>query len=1038
MRERSVSAFRARPRMLLPALLLALIVPAAQAQVTVVNMIPNSLSGETHQDSEPNLAVNTANPQQIAGSAFTPNPAGGANAPIYVSTDGGNTWALNSIVPGNGLHGTGDITVQFGGTSNRLYSGILRGDFGGPGTRVNILSTNNFTQPNTMTILVDRNGPDQPFVQATTVLGGAGVGSDRVYVGNNDLAAAAGKTATVDTSLDGTSFNSRVIEKRTTAAQDGPQVRPAWHYDGTVYSIFYRWTNIAGTVTSADITADVVVVRDNFWAAGANPYTALVDPGDSVAGRKVVSGVTVLWRNFGFLGQERVGGSLSIAVDPRNSSRVYIAWADTPAGTTTYRLHVRRSDNAGATWSADLFTVDNAINPSLAVNTHGKVGFLYQQHTAAGRWETHLRRSSDLGATWNDMTLSTTPSNAPAPQFRPYIGDYADLQAVGKDFYGVFSANNTPNLANFPQGVTYQRNANFNTQQLLATNGTTVVAISIDPFFFKITELSPSLDFYVRDWTDNPASGDTGLEPSTHPIFYTTSDVWNRRGTLPGPFPNDQPSSEPAGNGAGIVGDNWAFARIRRNAPGSASQTVTAHFLVSKFGTGSNYVDWSSGDPDVFMSPPPDPTVTFAAAALGPIITPPYYWHLNAVASSHLCLAVEISTASDPFVAPSLRGFAPGWPVTDLRVLLDNNKAQRNLGLSTTPARGIGGFVDLYGIAHNAALRPRDMILRYSVDSHDLVRLSGGRVKIAGQGEMPLSESGEIRIPDVMPGENRWVGVSLPAASGSDGEILKVDFHEIVQDQVIDGFSIGTRLSLAEKVFADAVERHRSVYTRLAAGYGIADAAAEASAAEALLQQGTLSADVYAQFLADRFPTMNSAFQQFLALSSGDDPFGAGQEIERLGARIAAGDDAESQAVPHVSFLNLLDSLVTRHRLARGDVADILQNVRWQRELLVRVESLAALSAAGAIVEASRDWIQSYQEGAVDNSGYPAFLTGILGDLYSAAGELEGRLPGITGNVKAIEDNLGDLVALQKAHRDFLLRLQSLESPGSGGSTGSP
>ena len=56
----------------------------------VVNMIPQSLSGETNQDSEPNLAVNPANARFMAASAFTPNPTGSGNAPIYVSTDGGD------------------------------------------------------------------------------------------------------------------------------------------------------------------------------------------------------------------------------------------------------------------------------------------------------------------------------------------------------------------------------------------------------------------------------------------------------------------------------------------------------------------------------------------------------------------------------------------------------------------------------------------------------------------------------------------------------------------------------------------------------------------------------------------------------------------------------------------------------------------------------------------------------------------------------------------------------------------------------------
>ena len=100
--------------------------------VSVVNMIPHSLSGESLTDSEPNLAVNPSNTQQIAASAFTPDPMAGPNAPIYLSTDGGQTWVLNSIVPGgNPTHGTNDITLRFGSASNVLYAATLRGDESG-------------------------------------------------------------------------------------------------------------------------------------------------------------------------------------------------------------------------------------------------------------------------------------------------------------------------------------------------------------------------------------------------------------------------------------------------------------------------------------------------------------------------------------------------------------------------------------------------------------------------------------------------------------------------------------------------------------------------------------------------------------------------------------------------------------------------------------------------------------------------------------------------------------------------------------------
>ena len=83
--------------------------------------------------------------------------------------------------------------------------------------------------------------------------------------------------------------------------------------------------------------------------------------------------------------------------------------------------------------------------------------------------------------------LADTPANVPVKTFDPYLGDYDHLLAVGKDFYGIFSANNTPDPNNFPQGVTFQRNHDCTAQNLLDTDGVTVVNVSIDPFFFRVS-----------------------------------------------------------------------------------------------------------------------------------------------------------------------------------------------------------------------------------------------------------------------------------------------------------------------------------------------------------------------------------------------------------------------------------------------------------------------------------------------------------------------------------------------------------------------
>lgn len=464
---------------------------AAPQSVLVVNMIPRSLSGEEHQDSEPTIAVNPANPLQIAGSAFTPDPGGGPRAPIYISGDGGQTWTLNAIVPSSVQDGsiTADITVSFGSSSNILYAGIIRLPFPDDKTRLNILRTKNFQSATAMDVLVDRtgNGVDQPYVQAATMTDGPDKGKDRLYVGDNDFSAPGGKTATIDQSLDaGTSapsFKSLRIESRKTSGQDGPTIRPVIHKDGTVYAIFHSWRTFNSHTGQG--TADIVVVRDDKGGASSAPFTSLIDPGDGKAGVRVALGTQF---NFnGFLGKQRTGGDVSIAVDLNNSDIVYIAYNDDQG--PVYALHVLRSTDRGQTWSAQLRNISNALNGALAINNNGTVGFLYQQLTGMGasqKWVTKLELSTD-GTTWNAVTLAQTPANQPRKVFDPYLGDYDHLMAVGKDFYGIFSASNMPDKANFPQGVVYQRNANFTTHTLLDVDNVTPVHVSIDPFFFKAT-----------------------------------------------------------------------------------------------------------------------------------------------------------------------------------------------------------------------------------------------------------------------------------------------------------------------------------------------------------------------------------------------------------------------------------------------------------------------------------------------------------------------------------------------------------------------
>jgi len=204
---------------------------------------------------------------------------------------------------------------------------------------------------------------------------------------------------------------------------------------------------------------------------------------DNIAGVRVVR--VIMFTFNASLGQERLGGDLSIAVAPNDSLTVYLAWADRRIA--DYTLHIQRSIDRGATWSSDLLTVPNAKNPALAINSESEVGLLYQRVIGIGfnqRWETHLRRTLD-GRTCNDLLLATTPATTPKPQFLPYLGDYDYLMAVERTFYGIFSTNNRPDPANFPNGVSYQRSANFVSRTLLARDGVTPRTCLDRPFLLQ-------------------------------------------------------------------------------------------------------------------------------------------------------------------------------------------------------------------------------------------------------------------------------------------------------------------------------------------------------------------------------------------------------------------------------------------------------------------------------------------------------------------------------------------------------------------------
>jgi hypothetical protein len=1010
-------SFRLRPGFLY-VLSFFLLAACSHAQtVQIVDMIPQAQSNETIRDSEPNISVNPVNPQQIAATAFTPDPMASGNSPIFASSDGGNTWNLNSVIlPGAGCGSTAtcDATLRFGGSSSILYAGILNGTT----TNLNILRTNNFLSNMLMTVLVNRANDDQPWVQAATVLEGAGTGSDRVYVGNNDTAlrianGGSGRTATEDFSLDAATpappagFSPHVIEVRNTCDEDGPSIRTAGHLDGTVYAAFLDLTAGCTFTVGSINTADLVVVRDDNWGAGANPFQNLKDSNDTNFGQRVVTGRQIVWLST--LGTQRVGSHVAIAVDPNHSRTVYVAWGD---GNTAanYTLHVRHSADGGQSWDAnDLRTIASATNPGLAINSHGKLGFLYQK-LINNRWQTHLERTVDNFTNIADLVLADVPDQNGTYGGSNPIGDYANVIAVGKDFYGVFSGNNTPDLNNFPNNVTYQRFADFNSHQLFADMAhTMLVGVSIDPFFFHVTELSGDQDFYVRDWTDTMASHDQGQEPSTKTDFWDFSDVWNRATNSPGaPNGNDQFATDPMQAGTGTLGDNYAFVRVHRNATGSAAN-VTAHFLVSPFGTGSNFQNASNN---------PDSALAFAANDPELTMTSGYQWHQDPTASTHACIAVEITGPNDPIIPPGLVGTAPGWPA-GVAIVEDNNKAQRNLDVNNSMSDN--GAID-YAVVHNAAMFARNVELRYEAPAEVLGKIGEARVEIVGGPGKPFKSGDTITLENMMPAENRWVGLALTVPPG---DAIPVNFFEIFNGRAVNGFTILTRPVSLSTAIRDNIKGHAQVFDRLAAAFRLGRAGEEGRAARRLLEEKKISAPNYMQFLRLHVKPMNIVLDGLIKDQNSTDRFGVTKTLTSLESAVTAGK-TERAAAAHAVLLHQFDAFTTMLQKAKGDPADILQMVRWQKELYSTVPQLKQLKVAKFVVDESQEFIKGYGKRNAHEDTYPQMIRDLLKSFHDTADALEKQKIQLEPAIDDMEHHLSSLAQLEKAHRGYLLELERL------------
>jgi hypothetical protein len=849
---------------------------AARAQ-TLVDIVNDATDPMNLEDSEPSIAVNPLNANEISVIAFPNAWSAAVNAPVWKSRDGGMTWTPVPQLPqpGAGSFASNDQKITYLADGRLLIVEIGAG------------------LPNPACFFYRQTGAADAALTP-----GMAYGDDQPHVASDNTAASPFFNRAYSPWLDFSVANPHSTVARTT--DDGVNVMSVGAGDNSMFA--NRTTRVAVGLDGAVY----IVYKTREGAVDANFETAHFrvnrsdDGGVTWTGAGGAAGVSVhgpaavtTWFTtaFGNAAKGKVGRARSsdawISVNPGNGD-IWVAYCNRDASTFGQIFAVRSTDH-GITWSAPARVTDgthNAAYPEIAVTSSGVVGVLYIDYDDSGAaisFRHHFAKSADNGATWSDVILQAmdpTPFANARPSF--IWGDYEGLTAAGHTFYGVFT------------GAGIGRS----TPQL-------------DPIFFKVSATASDKDFYVRDWTDTAASGDNGAEPSTHPVFYATSDVWNLRSNVAPTFnANNQPNHETPNNGGGSP-NNYMFTRVFRNTAGAA-QDVRARFYYSEFGTGSNYQVAGAAAPD---------TVSFGAGITS-VVSGAHPWTLPTTVSNHLCMLVEIDTDDDPIQPPSLLGRAPGWPTSDLNVLNDNNKAQRNTEVNHESGDSATSS-ESYAIVHNPGFEPHDFVLDYRVTAGEAVlREIGGNGRARGK-------EGTLRIARVLPGENRWVGLTLQHAAGGPAA---VNIAQIEDGRPVNGFEIRVEPAPDNVVIAENLDARRIVFQRLGATLRNDAATAHAKRIAAVMKRSP-SFEQYLALIRSSDAVLNSlgpAVQRELFDAS---PFGLGDALQRLRDAVKSGRAPDVLAAD-AAFLHKADAQITKFQKDRGDAADIAQMTEWQSRLL--------------------------------------------------------------------------------------------------------
>jgi len=327
---------------------------------------------------------------------------------------------------------------------------------------------------------------------------------------------------------------------------------------------------------------------------------------------------------------------------------------------------------------------------------------------------------------------------------------------------------------------------------------------------------------------------------------------------------------------------------------------------------------------------------------------------------------------------------------------------------------------------HTAALFPRDVQLRYDIAPEVARVVRVQEISVTGGHEdkpqiVREPHGGQVlTLAHMEPGENLWLGVTLTVMPQTPlGLFFPIRFTEIVNGQAVNGLDVGPRVAPQEVAFHENLLSHASVFRRLAALYSFKQAAVESEDA-AKLSRTTLEAEGYLKFVHAHTAAIGVLAEEMIKIGQRGDPFALRPALTRLQTALAA-NNVLSVDVAHAALLEKLDAFISMVDKAKGDTADVLQNVSWQKSLFARVE--LPYDVVQQITDSSASFIRAFERHKASAADFPKLVERLLPAYEAAAEKLSA--PGLKTLAAEMKNTLRSPQQLQKAHRDYLLVLES-------------